>query len=91
MSSWSQVGDLPTCQLHEFILYMRKNYCSRVQNATCQMTFIIYRRRDEIEMAKRFERKPQVSRDVVDKRPQSSAEKQPRLHLLVWNARHFIV
>ena len=38
-SSWSQVGDLPTCQMRELILFMRKNDCSRVQIATCQRAF----------------------------------------------------
>ena len=38
-SSWSQVGDLPTCQFREFILFMCKNDCWRVQNATCQRAF----------------------------------------------------
>ena len=35
-SSWSQVDDLPTCPLREFMWFMRKNDCKRVQNATCQ-------------------------------------------------------
>ena len=39
-SSWSHVGDLPTCLLHEFILFMHKHDYSRVQSATCQRAFI---------------------------------------------------
>ena len=38
-SSWSQVGDLQTCQLREFILFKRKNDCSHVQKATFQRAF----------------------------------------------------
>ena len=33
------MGDLTTCQVREFILFMCKNVSSHVQNATCQRAF----------------------------------------------------